>query len=59
MFTFLMALSGIKTRFTSIVEIFFYPSQEEDLSVAPQSINDATATFQFGQPAMPQSGFHF
>ncbi|XP_028409609.1 importin subunit alpha-1-like [Dendronephthya gigantea] len=37
----------------------YFQTEEEDLTVAPQSINDGTATFQFGQPAMPQSGFHF
>ena len=39
--------------------MLFYLQEDDDVTVAPQSGEDGTNFFQFGQPALPQTGFHF
>ncbi|XP_046849167.1 importin subunit alpha-1-like [Xenia sp. Carnegie-2017] len=37
----------------------YFQLEEEDLVVVPQNGDDGSTMFQFGQPTIPQTGFHF
>ncbi|CAB4010601.1 importin subunit alpha-1-like [Paramuricea clavata] len=37
----------------------YFQTEDDDVTVAPQNGDDGSNMFQFGQPTMPQTGFHF
>ena len=61
--TEVISLHETSSRQVKIDQIFikkiFYLQEQDDVTVAPQNGENGSSMFQFGQPTMPQTGFHF